>query len=60
MGVSFNGHAGAIDWIQSRFKKNRPATLYYDEVRTPTYVECSNEVVEEACSADFTGVFHAG
>src|SRR5207244_2707013 len=21
MGVSFSGHAGAIDWIQSRFKK---------------------------------------
>ena len=35
MGVSFNGHAGAIDWIQSRFKKGRPATLYFDEVRTP-------------------------
>src|SRR5262249_21029875 len=28
MGISFNGHAGAIDWIQSRFKKNKPATLY--------------------------------
>ena len=27
MGVSFNGHAGAIDWIQSRFSKYRPATL---------------------------------
>ena len=36
MGVSFNGHAGAIDWIQSRFKKGKPATLYFDEVRTPT------------------------
>ncbi len=35
MGVSFNGHAGAIDWIQSRFKHGRPATLYFDEVRTP-------------------------
>ena len=27
MGLSFNGHAGAIDWIASRFKKNRCATL---------------------------------
>ena len=35
MGISFNGHAGAIDWIQSRFQKLKPATLYYDEVRTP-------------------------
>ncbi|NLE40019.1 MAG: sugar nucleotide-binding protein, partial [Pirellulaceae bacterium] len=35
MGVSPNGHAGAIDWIASRFKKSRPATLYFDEIRTP-------------------------
>ena len=47
MGISFNGHAGAIDWIQHRFAKNKPATLYFDEVRTPTYVECLNEVAEE-------------
>ena len=24
MGISFNGHAGAIDWISSRFKKSPP------------------------------------
>src|SRR5262249_23327618 len=27
MGPSFNRHAGAIDWIQSRFHAGRPATL---------------------------------
>ncbi len=27
MGISFSGHAGAIDWIQSRFRKSKPATL---------------------------------
>ena len=32
MGLSFNGHAGAIDWIQSRFLRGWPATLYFDEV----------------------------
>ena len=48
MGVSFNGHAGAIDWIQSRFKKGRPATLYFDEVRTPTYTDCLNRVFDRA------------
>ena len=32
MGPSFNRHAGLIDWIESRFRKDRPATLYYDEV----------------------------
>lgn len=29
--------AGAIDWITSRFQAGRPATLYYDEVRSPVY-----------------------
>lgn len=60
MGISFNGHAGAIDWIQSRFAKGRPATLYFDEVRTPTYVECLNEVIEEVAASELSGIFHTG
>jgi dTDP-4-dehydrorhamnose reductase len=60
MGVSFNGHAGAIDWIQSRFKKGRPATLYYDEVRTPTFTDCLNEAFETVLASDLSGLFHAG
>ncbi len=60
MGISFNGHAGAIDWIQSRFASGKPATLYYDEVRTPVYVECLNEVIEEVATNEMRGVFHAG
>ncbi|MCH2183132.1 MAG: sugar nucleotide-binding protein [Mariniblastus sp.] len=60
MGTSFNGHAGAIDWIQSRFIQGKPATLYYDEVRSPTYVECLNELFEETIAGHFSGLFHAG
>lgn len=60
MGISFNGHAGAIDWIQNRFKQGKPATLYYDEIRTPTYVECLNEVLEELLSNDCSGLLHLG
>ena len=60
MGVSFNGHAGAIDWIQARFAKQKPATLYFDEVRTPTYVECLNEVIEEMFARRLSGLYHAG
>jgi dTDP-4-dehydrorhamnose reductase len=60
MGVSFNGHAGAIDWIQHRFAKDKPATLYFDEVRTPTYVECLNEVIEEVAASKLSGIFHCG
>lgn len=60
MGVSFNGHAGAIDWIQNRFAKNKPATLYFDEIRTPTYCECLNEVIEEVIARRLSGLYHAG
>ena len=60
MGISFNGHAGAIDWIQARFAAGKPATLYYDEIRTPTYIECLIEVIEEVLCGSASGVFHAG
>lgn len=60
MGVSFNGHAGAIDWIQSRFKHGRPATLYFDEVRTPAYTDCLNRLYERVLASDLTGLYHAG
>jgi dTDP-4-dehydrorhamnose reductase len=60
MGVSFNGHAGAIDWIQSRFKKGRPATLYFDEIRTPTYTDCLNRLYERVLASDLCGLYHAG
>jgi dTDP-4-dehydrorhamnose reductase len=61
MGPSFNGHAGAIDWIDSRFRANRPATLYYDEVRSATYVDDLNEVFAWLLHReDVGGVFHAG
>ena len=60
MGVSSNGHAGAIDWIQSRFKKSKPATLYYDEIRTPTYTDCLNGLCETMLGNRLRGLFHAG
>ncbi len=60
MGISFNGHAGAIDWIQSRFQKGRPATLYFDEVRTPTYTDCLNLVFERVLASSLSGLYHAG
>lgn len=60
MGVSFNGHAGAIDWIQARFKQAKPATLYYDEIRTPTYVECLSEVCHELLVGQSAGILHLG
>jgi dTDP-4-dehydrorhamnose reductase len=60
MGVSFNGHAGAIDWIGARFKHGRPATLYFDEIRTPAYTDCLNRLYERALASDLAGLYHAG
>jgi dTDP-4-dehydrorhamnose reductase len=60
MGVSFNGHAGAIDWIGSRFAKSKLATLYYDEVRTPMYTDCLNGTFEAVLQRDLSGLYHAG
>jgi dTDP-4-dehydrorhamnose reductase len=61
MGPSLSGHAGAIDWIQSRFRHRRPATLYFDEVRTPTYSDCMNRVFQAVLAReDLPGIYHAG
>jgi len=60
MGISFNGHAGAIDWIQSRFKHNKPATLFFDEIRTPTYTDCLSGLCDAVLASDLRGIYHAG
>jgi dTDP-4-dehydrorhamnose reductase len=60
MGPSFNKHAGAIDWIQSRFRAGRPATLYFDEVRSCTYCDDLNTVFHRFLSGDETGIWHLG
>jgi dTDP-4-dehydrorhamnose reductase len=60
MGISYSGHAGAIDWIQSRFKQRKPATLYFDEVRTPTYTDCLNRVFHDVLTSGMSGLFNAG
>lgn len=60
MGISFNGHAGAIDWIQSRFRQGKPATLYFDEIRTPKYTDCLNVLLETMLANRLSGLLHAG
>lgn len=60
MGQSFNRHAGAIDWIQSRFRADRPATLYFDEVRSCTYCDDLNDVFEKLLATNAAGIYHAG
>jgi dTDP-4-dehydrorhamnose reductase len=60
MGPSFNRHAGAIDWIDSRFRNGRPATLYFDEVRSATYVDDLSYVFAWFLADDAAGIYHLG
>jgi dTDP-4-dehydrorhamnose reductase len=60
MGPSFNGHAGAIDWIASRFRAGRPATLYFDEVRSATYADDLSRVFAYFLGSPAAGIFHLG
>jgi dTDP-4-dehydrorhamnose reductase len=60
MGPSFNRHAGAIDWIDSRFRNHRPATLYFDEVRSITYCDDLNRVFERFLTGAENGLWHLG
>lgn len=60
MGPSFNRHAGAIDWIDSRFRNDRPATLYFDEVRSATYCDDLNVAFERMLLGEESGLFHCG
>ncbi|MFL5242348.1 MAG: SDR family oxidoreductase [Gemmataceae bacterium] len=60
MGPSPNRHAGAIDWIDSRFRNGRPATLYFDEVRSCTYCGDLNPVFERFLAGDEAGLYHLG
>jgi dTDP-4-dehydrorhamnose reductase len=60
MGPSFSRHAGAIDWIDSRFRHGRPATLYFDEVRSSAYCDDLNVVFERFLAGEEHGIYHIG
>ncbi len=60
LGDSIDGKNGAIDWIESRFRRNLPVTLFYDEYRS--CVDCE-EVVRMAIATltlGLRGIFHLG
>jgi len=60
LGDSIDGKKGAIDWIESRFRRNLPVTLFYDEYRS--CVDCE-EIVRMAIAIltlGLRGIFHLG
>ena len=34
--------------------------MYFDEIRTPTYTDCLNELCEVVLASDLAGLYHAG
>lgn len=62
MGYTPGGHAGAIDWIEWRFRNHRPATLYFDERRSPIHKDDLGAVVHWVLQNETipSGIYHCG
>ena len=41
-------------------QESKPATLYFDEIRTPTYTDCLSPLCEAVLASDLAGLYHAG
>jgi dTDP-4-dehydrorhamnose reductase len=59
-GDSVTGTKGAVDFIEARFKRKLPMTLFYDELRS--CIDCQElaEVVMHLLSKETQGLFHLG
>lgn len=60
LGDSINRNKGAIDWIDSRFRRNLPVTLFYDEYRSCINCEEIAEMVITTLTLKLRGLFHFG
>jgi dTDP-4-dehydrorhamnose reductase len=60
LGDSFHGDKGAVDWIESRFKKNLPVTLFHDELRSCVSCEDIGEMAVKLLVSESTGLYHFG
>lgn len=60
LGDSVSGEKGAIDWIESRFRRSLPVTLFYDEWRScVTCLEISSMVLG-VLARGLRGLYHFG
>ncbi len=60
LGDSLVGKKGAIDWIESRFRRNLPVTLFYDEYRSCISCEEIVQMTIAALTLKLRGLFHLG
>ncbi len=60
LGPSLHGDKGAVDWIESRFRRGLPVTLFYDEVRSCPSCTQVGQMVLAALRCRLTGLYHGG
>ncbi len=60
MGPSVQGNKGAVDWIESRFKKSQRVTLLYDEVRSTINTNEIGKAVDILMESDCQGIINLG
>ena len=60
LGDSIGGAKGAIDWIESRFRRNLPVTLFYDEYRSCVDCKEIGRIVVATLTLGLRGLFHLG
>jgi dTDP-4-dehydrorhamnose reductase len=60
VGASITGDKGGHDWIQSRFKKQRAVTLFYDEYRSCISCHRIADMVLRLLDSRLQGLFHYG
>ena len=60
LGDSITGDKGAIDWIKSRLTKNRPVTLFVDELRSCIWCDRIAEMTPALLSLNPEGLYHFG
>ena len=60
LGDSVNGDKGAIDWVEGRFKRRLPVTLFHDEFRS--CVTCAEiaDMALHVLAGQWTGLYHFG
>lgn len=60
LGNSILGNKGAIDWIEGRFRRNLPVTLFYDEYRICIDCEVIGRITVAVLALELRGLFHLG
>jgi dTDP-4-dehydrorhamnose reductase len=60
IGDSVTGTKGAVDFVDYRFRRGLPVTLFHDELRSCIGCDVIGEVVAESVRTGLEGLYHCG